>query len=154
MVSPKYNFKEMDRFAKALKGFQSKRALSVGLIAALIEAQSFIADKHLSAPGRGRAGNKGPWIPNPYPHKLRTLTGFLRAQFMASRPRTRQQGKKIIGEISVSNVVYLPFHEFSVVRKFGHPRAPLQTGLERSMNKMRDKLASVYLSELKKAIKA
>lgn len=149
----KFDFKQLLKFGDRLSKTRNvRRVLRDALLAALYDAQSFVAKEHLSAPGRGRAGNTGPWIPNPYEDKLRTLTGYLRARFMAEKPYTVSKGSRIIGYLGVSNVVYAARHEFSVVGNLSKPRAPIQSGIKNRENVMKDILLAKVVESWNKQL--
>jgi RNase P protein component len=151
MFATKVNLKELKKFAKRNKSFDMQGALMQALEAALIEAQSFTAKHHLSAPGRGRAGNKGPWIPNPFDDKLRTLTGRLRADWMANFPRVFRKGRKVVGTLG-TNVIYARTHEFDTIGALSEPRAPFSKGVVNSEAIMRERMAKMIVKSMQKHI--
>ena len=151
-MNTRFDFSQLNRFAARHRKFDTTRTLSMAMLAAMMEAQGFIADKHLSAPGRGRAGGRGPYTPNPFKDQLRVDTGYLRGQFLAQKPTATPVGNRIEGKLSVSSVIYLARHEFEIVQRLGRPRAPLRTGLDRAQGLMANAASKEIVREMKRAI--
>jgi hypothetical protein len=148
MSKIKFDFSDFIKFSKKNPGFNPTEVLRRGFLRAMIVAQSHTAKEHLSAPGRGRVGNKGPWIENPYKDKLRTLTGRLRADWMSNFPRVTMSGRKMVGELG-SNLIYARHHEETVVEKFGQPRAPFSKGVKGAEKQMQTEIFQAIVKKMK-----